>query len=505
MPQVAQLFEKTLQGWCVESICKNMDTLWCKDFLDKYYKIHHLTYVIGPFDSILPSLCEEIFSTLKRQKQLRRHHSYLLISVYQRRIDVSGIEVDLNLILKLVQERCYLLNQLVISRCMKLPLAQLNGLISTTTNLVSIEAASSNIGNEFVSAVGVYCSKLKYLDVSFTSVSNQGLTSLVREEDLDSVPNPRYGNCKHLLSLKINGCQRVTDVGAAIILEECQHLQIFDYENIVGAIKILLQNNTSAALKLRTLSCSSEHLQGEDLCAGVLMNPTAEKVHITTFPDLQSEAFFSLLEVPTLKELHVTNAEDLNPISFQDCLAPIMASLSSNLTCLHLSQLRDINVQLLRDECDNLEDLSLLWNLSYQSVQIEEPRRLYFPRLKTASIFSIHFDLGSEENLSNLCNADLVSILSSPSLVDVSLSRCSNLTDSTLAQVFEVHEFPYLKSLSLEHCHQVSYDGLCQVLEEPNRLDKVRFIQCREITRKDYTSYLHLSKQKKWNINVEWS
>ena len=30
-----------------------------------------------------------------------------------------------------------------------------------------------NEGNEFVSAVGVYCSKLKYLDVSFTSVSNQ--------------------------------------------------------------------------------------------------------------------------------------------------------------------------------------------------------------------------------------------------------------------------------------------------------------------------------------------
>ena len=32
---------------------------------------------------------------------------------------------------------------------------------------------------------------------------SQGLTSLVREEDLDSVPNPRYGNCKHLLSLKV--------------------------------------------------------------------------------------------------------------------------------------------------------------------------------------------------------------------------------------------------------------------------------------------------------------
>ena len=40
-------------------------------------------------------------------------------------------------------------------------------------------------------------------------------------------------------------------------------------------------------------------------------------------------------------------------------------------------------------------------------------------------------------------------------------------------------------------CVQVSYDGLCQVLEEPNRLDKVRFIQCREITRNPfYTSTL---------------
>jgi hypothetical protein len=44
---------------------------------------------------------QEIFSSLKASRQLRKHHLYLLISVYARALDFSACEADLNLMLQL--------------------------------------------------------------------------------------------------------------------------------------------------------------------------------------------------------------------------------------------------------------------------------------------------------------------------------------------------------------------------------------------------------------------
>ena len=50
---------KSLQDACIANICQNIDNLWCKEFLDKYYsKYSHLRYILGPFDAISPELCQ---------------------------------------------------------------------------------------------------------------------------------------------------------------------------------------------------------------------------------------------------------------------------------------------------------------------------------------------------------------------------------------------------------------------------------------------------------------
>jgi len=46
-------------------------------------------------------LFKEIFKALKESRQLRKHHLYLLISVYSRALDFSGCEADLSLMLQL--------------------------------------------------------------------------------------------------------------------------------------------------------------------------------------------------------------------------------------------------------------------------------------------------------------------------------------------------------------------------------------------------------------------
>ncbi len=47
-----------LQDVCITSICKNMDNLWCKDFIERYFNMSHWRYVLGPFDAISPDLCQ---------------------------------------------------------------------------------------------------------------------------------------------------------------------------------------------------------------------------------------------------------------------------------------------------------------------------------------------------------------------------------------------------------------------------------------------------------------
>lgn len=71
---------------CLLLFClRNIDVLWCKHFLDYFYKTSHWKYVIGPFESILPSLaqvtvarediikhtfCATIFLTLSKVKPI---------------------------------------------------------------------------------------------------------------------------------------------------------------------------------------------------------------------------------------------------------------------------------------------------------------------------------------------------------------------------------------------------------------------------------------------------
>ncbi|XP_023340689.1 uncharacterized protein LOC111710787 [Eurytemora carolleeae] len=245
MPRVRQRAFMSLQRLCIENVCQNMDEVWSKHFLDYFYKKSHCKFIIGPFDSIIPSLSQEIFVSLKERKQLRRHHIYLLISIYHKLLDFSGCEADLNLMLQITLERCYKLEQLNISRCMKIPRGILNNLISTVGGtLLKIEVSSSNIGDDFLSVVGVYCPNLRALDVSFTSVSDKGVRTLVLQENLDGSYDERYGKSTQIAAFKVQGCQKITDEGAALVLEKLTNLVIFDYCNTVGAVQLLLKENT---------------------------------------------------------------------------------------------------------------------------------------------------------------------------------------------------------------------------------------------------------------------
>ncbi len=78
MPRVAHKACCSLKQLCLQNICTHIDTLWCKNFLDLYYKNAHWIYILGPFDSLPPNLIQAIrtvgfFHLLKSVTNLSPH------------------------------------------------------------------------------------------------------------------------------------------------------------------------------------------------------------------------------------------------------------------------------------------------------------------------------------------------------------------------------------------------------------------------------------------------
>ena len=52
MPRVLQKAERSLKELCLNNIIAHTDSLWYKDFLDKYFGTTHFMYILGAFDDL---------------------------------------------------------------------------------------------------------------------------------------------------------------------------------------------------------------------------------------------------------------------------------------------------------------------------------------------------------------------------------------------------------------------------------------------------------------------
>ena len=47
MPRVRQKASRSLKELCLQSISSNIDTVWCREFLEKYHGKAHYLFVLG--------------------------------------------------------------------------------------------------------------------------------------------------------------------------------------------------------------------------------------------------------------------------------------------------------------------------------------------------------------------------------------------------------------------------------------------------------------------------
>ena len=323
-----------------------------------------------------------------------------------------------------------MIQQLNLSHCVKLPKASFNTLLSHCgKSLTKLELSHTNIVNDVLSTISVYCSELIYLDISnINSISDPGLLCLALEQDLEAKANSQFGKCLKLVVLKLNGCEKISDQALASVLVNLPKLRVLEYHDSISAVALAREYKADLNLSFISLHNCAELIDENDVCEVLLANSKSlQSLNLTTFMELSEATAFTILEIDNLKEFSLVNGFGSNAVSFQLIFSPILIKFGPNLTHLELSQVCDISVGNIRQQCTKLETLSLIWNTNYIDDHSQDQMYHYFPCLKNVKVFSTDSDTdGIDDGFSNVSYLDLLSIISSPQLEEIHMLSCQN-------------------------------------------------------------------------------
>ncbi|XP_059094084.1 uncharacterized protein LOC131889094 [Tigriopus californicus] len=517
MPNEARGVVRSLAHICIKNVIANMENLWCRKFVEHFFKQAHWLYVIGPFDSLPPKLCHDIFESMIERKLLRKHHVYLMIHPNFTKLNCSRESNELALILSLVSTRCAALQELNLSGCAKLPKTVfLEEFPTISKHLRHLDLSHSSASDDILSVVGVYGQKLVSLKLSYTNVTDLGLRTLFFPVNLDGKPDPRYGQVKSLQSLDIFHCGIRSEV-ASQILSANPKLKELIYEDSVDAVAHSKRLDPEAQIHLTTLHSVNPDLEASALDIALRHCHYLGRLYVSTFKEMNVSAFESLSTKSStsstheLKEIHVTNEQGINAISMIDVLSPVLFAHGNNLLSLNLAEVRDVCIPLLVQTCRQLVHLSLQFNEDYvENVPhylLDETIEKRLPRLRTLKVLcQIKKSLYATENIYP-GSSDLKILLISPKLANIHLSHCETLNDSVLLEILSENTLNHLTSLELDNCNEISFEGLAPILQGENNLNQVSFKNCKEISRKHAQSYQKYLKQKKLftRVQMDWS
>lgn len=504
---------KSLVDLCVDNVVTHVDDLWAKDFLLHYHGQSHWRFTLGPFDTLPAGLAHRIWIHLKNRKLLRKHHVYLLVHPGLRELDASREHVDLGLALELAAVRCPGLRGLDLSWAQKFPKAAFLQLYPSFSGLTALNLAGVKVVDDQVaSLLGVYGGSLRSLDLSSTAVSDSGLRTLARSEDLKGTSDPRYGQCRGLrfLGLQVTA---VSPEGVAGILGSLEHLVDLSYEESLESVSYYLRENRDVnRLSLKFLSSKTPSLPSEALGLVLGKCPDLVKLHLSCFEELEWSCFLPLAEKREidLRELQVSNEFGLENVSMVNTLTPLLLSHGKSLVNLAFSEVADVNVEVILRCCPNLVSLSLQFNEAYSrndqnpEEECDSDRRL--ERLKHLKILCRE-TTGDVLTSNSPSRREILGLLCSPKLESVEISNCERLDQETFGQAFIQHDFAQLEHLSLIACNNIRFSDLSEFLSQSRKLKHVQFRMCQDIYLSDIQKYkAELARRRLVKkIQVDWT
>jgi hypothetical protein len=361
-----------------------------------------------------------------------------------------------------------------------------------------------------------------------TDAGIQGLCVSVNhlgKEDL------RLGQCKSIETLNIEGT-KITKKGIQTALLNLPFLKKFEipgeYSCAVPVQFLAEMHQPDCNLKrqkeIRKYSLDSLFLDPEDdetfnctpYTSGSLglvasLCPSVTSVDIILIPELTDSDLLGLLSLKNVNKLGMIYAN--RTVTFEGGVVPLLKGFGSSLKELSFAYLEDVNIRAIIDFCPKLQSLSLDSNDSYsttgsakEDVKPNHSKRCRMELLPLVlrNLEKLWMGDGDDDEVeeANISSEDLLSLLPSPSLIDINIFKCDNLTDYIFERASEIHQFLSLKKLTVCHCQYVTHKSIDVVMNKKTPLSKIYIGSCGNITDDDIDLLISNARSEKWELSV---
>jgi hypothetical protein len=331
------------------------------------------------------------------------------------------------------------------------------------------------------------------------------------------------GRCKSLQVLSLALLRGVTTKGLKIAIENLPDLEELIHESVVAALAEMALDRKSSNLPELPMSVLRIAFDSP-YKTGYL------KLALSLCPSVSGILFFEpagfkdtdLLSLASLKKIDFLEIR-WKHVSFNTAVAPALKVIGSSLTSLDFCG--DCNIQLIVKFCPNLEHLNLVRaeNSDYMVFTREEKEMAIklkgdskLPILKNLVLLGLYSqsDIRRRNYEGELPYAYgfseyvfppelLVSLLSSPLLEDITIGGCDTLTDDVLLSAAKLHNFKNLEQLYLSGCDSITNIGISIFMQEDNKLEKINFSTCDQVSSESYVDFWKNEVLKKnWDLTI---
>jgi hypothetical protein len=244
-------------------------------------------------------------------------------------------------------------------------------------------------------------------------------------------------------------------------------------------------------------------------------------LEIELITGLTDREMLGLLSLKNVNKLDISELHDASfTVTFEGGMVPLLKGFGSSLKELSLFWLKDVNIRAIVDFCPKLQSLTLEENESYSttvsSKEDDKPHHSkrckmeqkplvlnYLEKLRV--VCPGYVDNGDLDEEDNISSEDLLSLLSSPLLIDINISSCPNLTDCVFERASEIQQFLSLEKLTISDCQSLTRRGIDVVMNKKTPLKTIDIYSCDNITDDDIALLVSNARSENWELSVEYN
>ena len=228
--------------------------------------------------------------------------------------------------------------------------------------------------------------------------------------------------------------------------------------------------------------------------------PSVTSVKVKLLTGLTDSDLLGLLCLENVNVLDIHGYDVNTTVTFEGGVVPLLKGFENSLKVLQLTEVKDVNIGAIIDLCPKLKSLSLLGNYYDQSKRCQMERKPL--ALKNLEKLSVYYGRDYYFGEGTISSEDLLSLFSSPSLININIFSCPYLTDHVFERASEIHQFLNLEQLTVYRCKSLTRKGIDVVMNEKTPLNQIRICYCKNITDDDIALLISNASSEEWQLSV---